>query len=220
MLRRIGKTGTVLLSLCAAVQPVGALEPPLPPGTTACAISGYAISRNRAGTPVRAEPDKAAKILGRLAPPQKAREPDFEFVPPSDEVWRTQFSIIGFRPGWMLIEKALHPYDNPDRRGALGRRSTGGVKTYAGRGWISLADVGGKLSFRRSMGLGALHADPSVDATRLPALNGRGYQIQGGNSPKAVLACSGDWVKVQSDDGVIGWWRGLCGEPIGDCGGD
>ncbi len=133
MLRRIGKTGTLLLSLCAAVQPVGAQEPPLPPGTTACAISGYAISRNRAGTPVRAEPDKAAKILGRLAPPQKAREPDFEFVPPSDEVWRTQFSIIGFRPGWMLIEKALHPYDDPDRRGALGRRSTGGVKTYAGR---------------------------------------------------------------------------------------
>ncbi len=65
---------------------------------------------------------------------------------------------------------------------------------------------------------GALYAEPSADAARLPALNALGYPIQGGNSPKRVLACSGDWVKVESDDGVVGWWKGLCGEPIADCG--
>ncbi len=218
--RRMRKALAAMFCLGAAVSPGGAGAQSLPPDTTACAISGYAISTNRTGTPVRAEPDKSARILGRLAPPQKARAVDFEFVPPSDELWRTEFRIIGFRPGWMLIDKALHPYDDPDRRGALGRRSTGGVKTYAGRGWISLADVGGKLSFRKSMSFGALYAEPSTDSTRLPAKNSLDYQIQGGNSPKAVLACSGEWVKVESDDGVAGWWKGLCGEPIGDCEGD
>ena len=192
---------------------------PLPADTAACSMSGFAISTDRKGTPVRAEPDAKAKILGRLAPPQKAREVDKEDVPPSDEVWRTQFQIIGFKEGWFLIENALHPYDDPNRRGVLGRRSTGGVKTYAGRGWISLAHVGGKYTYyHRTMPMGALWEQPDENAKRLAAKNSGDAPIQGGNQPKKILGCAGEWVKVESPDGVTGWWIGLCGEPIGDCG--
>jgi hypothetical protein len=64
---------------------------------------------------------------------------------------------------------------------------------------------------------GALYSRPSVDAERVPAKNALGFPIQGGNSPKTVLACEGEWVKVESHDGMTGWWKGLCGEPISDC---
>jgi hypothetical protein len=191
---------------------------PLPSETIACNISGYSIATDRAGAAVRAEPDASARILGRLAPPQRATKADNEDVPPSDQLWRTQFEVIGFRDGWFLIENALHPYDDPNRRSVLGRRSTGGVKTYAGRGWVSLKDVGGKYTYHhRNLPNGALYSEPNTDAMRLPAKNGRGDPIQGGNSPKKVLGCNGDWVKVESHDDVVGWWKGLCGQPIADC---
>lgn len=218
MTRPTTRALAALLCLCTAFPGAAAGAEPLPPDTTACAISGYAISRSRTGTPVRSEPNKDAKILGRLAPPQKATAIDKEDVPPADEVWRTEFQVVGFREGWFLIEKALHPYDDPERRSVLGRRSTGGVKTYTGRGWVSLADVGGKYTYyHRSMPSGALYAEPSADAQRLPALNWNNTPIQGGNSPTKVLACLGEWVKVESDNGVVGWWKGLCGQPIADC---
>lgn len=191
---------------------------PLPPETMACTISGYSIAKGRTGAPVRAEPNANAKVLGRLAPPQKATSDDNYELAVADGVWRTEFQVIGYREGWFLIEKALHPYDDPDRRSVLGRRSTGGVKTYTGRGWISLSEVGGKYTYyHRTMPNGALYSEPDADSKRLPAKNGRGFDIQGGNSPKTVLGCSGEWVKVESHDGVVGWWKGLCGEPIGDC---
>lgn len=185
-----------------------------------CAISGYSISQNRAGAAVHAEPSQTAKVLGRLAPPQKATKADAEDTSyPAEGLWRTEFSVIGFRDGWFLIERALHPYDDPDRRSVLGRRSTGGVKTYTDRGWINLADVDGKYTFyNRSMPSGALYSAPQADAPRLPAKNALGHAIQGGNSPRKVLGCAGAWVKVESHDGVIGWWKGLCGQSVGDYG--
>lgn len=207
-----------LVAVAVLATALSASAQSLPPDTEACQISGYAISRDKAGTAVRAEPDAKAKIVGRLAPPQKVTKADMEDVPPADEVWRTEFQVIGFREGWFLIEKALHPYDDPDRRGTLGKRSTGGVKTYTGRGWIALKDVGGKYTYyHRTMPSGALYAEPREEATRLPAKNAMEYPIQGGNSPKTILACKGPWVKVQSHDDVVGWWKGLCGQPIADC---
>ena len=156
--------------------------------------------------------------LAPRPPAQKSTKADNEDVPPSDGLWRTQFQITGFRDGWFRIDKALHPYDDPDRRGVLGRRSTGGVKTYAGAGWLPGASVGGKyVYFHRSMPSGALYEAPDAGSKRRPALNARGYPIQGGNQPKKIIGCRGDWVEVESDDNVRGWWRGLCGEPIGDC---
>ena len=191
----------------------------LPEGATACSVSAFSTSKDRAGAAVRAEPNVRAKILGRLAPPQKATSRDAEDVDyPADGLWRTEFAVIGFREGWFLIDRALHPYDDPERRGVLGRRTTDGVRTYARRGWISLADVGGKLTFHREILPGAIFREPRDDSAPLPARNAFGDPIQGGNSPKTVLACQADWVKVETHDGVVGWWRGLCGEPISDCG--
>lgn len=205
---------------CAVVvfSAMSACAQPLQPKTIACAVSGYSVLTDRAGAVVRAEPEISAKIVGRLAPAQKATKADSEDVPPSDQLWRTQFQVVGFRDGWFLIEKALHPYDDPNRKNVLGRRSTGGIKTYSGRGWINLKDVGGKYTYHhRDLPNGALYKEPHLEAARIPAKNGRGDPIQGGNSPKKVLGCHGDWVKVESHDGVVGWWHGLCGEPVGDC---
>lgn len=208
-----------VLGVCLAlltVRPVAAQ--PLPADTVACDISGYSIDKDRAGAIVRADPDLKARVLGRLAPAQKATKADLEDVPPGDELWRTQYRIIGYRNGWFLIQDALHPYDDPDRRGVLGRRSTGGVKTYTGRGWLAAGQVGGKYTYHhRGFPNGALYANPSDDAGSSPAKNALGFPIQGGNSPKKVLACEGNWVKVESHDGVTGWWKGLCGAPISDC---
>jgi hypothetical protein len=132
---------------------------PLPPEIVACKISGYSIVTDRAGAAVRSEPKASARILGRLAPGQRATKADNEDVPPSDQLWRAEFQIVGFQEGWLLIENALHPYDDPNRRSVLGRRSTGGVKTYSGRGWISLKDVGGKYTYHhRSLPNGALYS--------------------------------------------------------------
>ncbi|HRJ70194.1 MAG TPA: hypothetical protein PK812_11360 [Beijerinckiaceae bacterium] len=202
--------------LAMLIQPVSAQS--LPEGMTACSISGYSLDRSRAGTPVRAEPNAKAKIVGRIAPPQKATARDLEDISvPTDEVWRAGFQILGIKDGWVLIEKALHPYNDPYYFGTLGRRSTGGIKTYSGRGWLPLSQIGGKVTYYRKMPLGALYAEPREDAPLLPAKNAMEGPLSGGNQPKRILACSGEWVQVESPDGVIGWWRGLCGAPVSDC---
>ncbi len=65
---------------------------------------------------------------------------------------------------------------------------------------------------------GALYSEPDAQSQRLPAMNlVGGYPIRGGNFANRVLACNGEWVQIESEDGVVGWWKGLCGEPIADC---
>ena len=164
---RIAAIAALLLPLPEVAQAQS-----LPEGMVACTISAYSLDRSRAGAPVRAEPNLKAKIVGRIAPPQKMRAADAEDVAvPTDEVWRAGFQVLGIKDGWVLIDKAWHPYDNKERFGHLGRRSTGGVKTYSGRGWVPLNQIGGKVTYWREMPIGSLHKEPRLDAPLIPAKN-------------------------------------------------
>lgn len=186
----------------------------LPPGVTPCALGGYSIDMDRHGAHVRSAPARTAPALGRLAPPVKAGPKDE--AEPGDGLWRTTFRIIGFKDGWFLIEKAQHPFDDPQTIADRGRRSTGGVKTYAGRGWIAAGLVGGQYA-NAGLPAGALFAEPHEQATRLPARTKLGAPISADGGPKKVLACQGEWVKVESYDGVVGWWKTLCASQVTNC---
>jgi hypothetical protein len=207
-----------LIVAWGALLAVSAEAQPLPTGTVSCDIAGMSMDADRKGLAVRAEPDAKARIVGRLAPPQRATKQDIEdTVYPGDKFWRTEFKIIGMRDDWVLIDQAMHPYNDPTRSSDFRRRSTGGVKTYAGQGWIPLKGVGGKLTFWRHRPETGLYKEPDEKAERLPAKNALGDPLRGGNSPKRLITCQGEWAKVESHDGVIGWWQGYCGQPYSDC---
>lgn len=211
-MRHLGRLSWAF-AISLATAPV--LAQGLPAGVTPCDMAGYSIDIDPKGANVRAEPNRAARILGKLAPPQKASNRDDAY--PNDGLWRTAFSIVGFRDGWFLIEKAQHPFDDPETIRMVGRRSTSGVKTYRGRGWIAAALVGGQYSNRGQLPSGALYAEPRPDAARLSAKNALGAEVGADGGPKKVLACEGDWVKVESHDGVTGWWNSLCSQQVTNC---
>lgn len=185
----------------------------LSPGTTPCDMGGYSIDAGAAN--VRALPQSSARILGKLAPPMKASPKDE--AEPVDGLWRTTFRIIGFKDGWFLIENGRHPFDDPETVANIGRRSTGAVKTFSGRGWIAGSLVGGQYANTGLPPNGALYAEPREGAMLLPAKTKLGAPIGADGGPMKVLACFNDWVKVISFDGVTGWWRTLCSTQVTNC---
>jgi len=209
----IGRLGcaTAAIVLAASV----AIARPLPDGVTPCDMGGYSVDMDPQGANVRAEPARNARVVGKLAPPIKTGPKDE--AEPGDGLWRTTFRIIGFKDGWFLIEKGLHPFDDPENIANMGRRSTGGVKTYTGRGWIAAGLVGGQYANTGLPPEGALYAEPREDGQRFPARTRGGAPIGADGGPKKVLACLGDWVKVESFDGVTGWWRTLCSTQVTNC---
>ena len=180
-------------------------------------MGGYSMDRDPKGANVRAEPTRDAPVVGKLAPPMSYKPNPKEEASPVDDVWRTEFRIIGFKDGWFLIEKGLHPFDDPETVATMGKRSTGGVKTYTGRGWIAAGLVGGQYAFTGLPNKGALYAEPRDGARLLPAKNKLGAPIGADGGPKKVLACVGNWVKVESFDGVTGWYRTLCSNQVSNC---
>ncbi len=210
---RIGKLGCASVIVALVASMVHAQT--LPVGTTPCDMGGYSIDMDPKGANVRVEPARTARVVGKLAPLMKAGAKDE--AEPGDGLWRTTFRIIGFRNGWFLIEKGLHPFDDPENIADRGKRSTGGVKTYTGRGWITANLVGGQYANTGLPPDGALYAEPREDAQRLPAKTKLGAPIGADGGPKKVLACIGNWVKVESFDGVTGWWRTLCSTQVTNC---
>jgi hypothetical protein len=45
----------------------------------------------------------------------------------------------------------------------------------------------------------------------------RASVLDTGGGPKGLLACSGYWGLVESEDGVRGWWRSLCSNQVTNC---
>lgn len=213
-LMKVCRRFSVAILLGAAFSvPVHAQQ--LPAGTTPCDMGGYSIDMDPKGANVRVEPSRNARIVGKLAPPIKAGPKDE--AEPGDGLWRTTFRIIGYKDGWFLIEKGLHPFDDPENIRNMGKRSTGGVKTYVGRGWIAAGLVGGQYANTGLPPDGALYAEPREDAQKLPAKTKLGAPIGADGSPKKVLACNGNWVQVESFDGVTGWYRTLCSTQVTNC---
>lgn len=183
----------------------------LPGGTMPCDLHGWSDDKDLRGLNVRAAPDAKSKILGTLPPPYKFKARNGSENTP-DGGWLTEFSIIGFKDGWFLIEGAQPP--GKDYEGDSYPRKH--PKPYPGRGWIATNKVGAQYA-NGDTRMGGLYQAPHVDAKWTPARNESGSEISADGGPKKILACSGFWALVESHDGVRGWWRRLCSSQVTNC---
>ncbi len=177
-------------------------------GATVCALQGYLTDKDPKGTNVRSGPSATAPVVGHLPP-------DYSEAG-SDETFAVEFTIIGSKDGWLLIENAQ-----------TGQYGDGPAKTvFAGPGWIS----GGLVGF--TLGSTVLRAGPSRTDKLVAKLmdDAKGY---GPDSyiVQRVHGCKGGAVEVTavlapSIDAhakpVRGWARHACGNQVTTCdtGGD
>lgn len=184
----------------------------LPEGTMPCDIRGYSIDKDRNGLNVRSAPDAKSKALGTLPPPYTFKNRSkMENTP--DGGWLTEFSIIGFKNGWFLIEGATPPGKTYEDERVYPRNHP---KPYAGRGWVAASKVGAQYANGATL-MGGLYQAPHADAKWTPAKNAFGGEISADGGPKRVLACSGYWALVESHDNIRGWWRRLCSNQVTNC---
>ena len=65
--------------------------------------------------------------------------------------------------------------------------------------------------------MGGLFQAPFTDAKWTQAARKLGGPLDTDGGPKRLLACSGYWGLVESEDGIRGWWRGLCSNQVTNC---
>lgn len=184
----------------------------LPEGTTPCEFGAWSQDRDPKGLNVRAEPNVNAKILGTLPPPYKFRAKNkSENTPPGG--WLTEFTVVGYKDGWFLIEGATPPGKEYEQENAYPDNAP---KPYAGRGWVAGNKIGAQYA-NGDTRMGGLFQAPHVDAKWTPGKTKLGGEIGPDGGPKRILACSGFWALVDSYDGVRGWWRRLCSSQVTNC---
>jgi hypothetical protein len=171
----------------------------LPAGVEPCAIAAWSNDRDPHGLNVRAEPSTAGKILGVVPPPYKFQGGDS---------YKSEFRIIGYRDGWFLIDDIGKPgagyEDAPYPRTA--------PQPYRGRGWVRATMVGAAYA-NGGLPVSRLYEAPHADA----AFQRSKATLNVGDSPKAVLACSGGWALVDTQAGERGWVRSLCSNQVTNC---
>jgi len=183
----------------------------LPEGTEPCDLGAWSEDRDPRGLNVRAEPQVKSRVLGTLPPPYRLKLGGAENTP--DGGWLTEFRIIGFRDGWFLIEGAKPPgKDYEDEK----KYPKSAPKPYPGRGWVAASKVGASYA-NGGTRMGGLFQAPFVDARWTPAQRKLGGPLDTDGGPKRLLACSGHWGLVESEDGVRGWWRALCSNQVTNC---
>ncbi|MDF2116342.1 SH3 domain-containing protein [Roseiarcaceae bacterium H3SJ34-1] len=181
----------------------------LPAGTTPCLINAWSASDSRKGLSVRARPAADAPVLGLISPP---------YSPPADKVvaeerYRAEFTIIGYRNGWFLINDVKEP-GAPYGEAQPKSRWT----SYRGQGWVRATDVGAAYA-NTDTPSGWLQQAPHVDARAFPRpdpSNPSGRMSIDGTL-KHLLACSANWALTESEDGTRGWWRGICSNQVTNC---
>ncbi|CAN5353640.1 SH3 domain-containing protein [soil metagenome] len=182
----------------------------LPTGTMPCDLRAWSTETDRHGLNVRKQPDVKSAVLGTLPPPYKFKRTG-DNVP--DGGWLTEFTIIGFKNGWFLIEGATPPGKDYEDVGVYPRNHP---KPYAGRGWVAASKVGAQYA-NGDTRMGGLFQAPHVDSKWMPAKGDGGSAISADGGPKKLLACSGFWALLESHDGVRGWWRRLCSSQVTNC---
>src|SRR5262249_15095440 len=150
---------------------------------------------------VRAAPSAQAKILGTLPPPYKFKAKGNN-VPEGG--WLTEFTIIGYRDGWFLIEGAEPPGQDYEDARVYPKNHP---RPYSGRGWVARNKVGANFANGQTR-TGGLFQAPNTDARWTPV-----DRIDADGSPDRILACSGVWALVEKN-GVRGWWRHLCSNQV------
>ena len=184
---------------------------PLPEGTEPCDIGAWSEDRDPKGLNVRAEPSVKARVLGTLPQPYRLKMGGSENTPEGG--WLTEFRIIGFRDGWFLIEGSTPPGRAYEDEKKYPRNAP---KPYAGRGWVAASKVGANYA-NGGTRMGGLFQAPFVDAKWTQAQRKLGGPLDTDGGPKRLFACSGYWGLVESEDGVRGWWRGLCSNQVTNC---
>jgi hypothetical protein len=182
----------------------------LPPGTVPCQLGAFSIDPDPKGLNVRAEPSAKARVLGTLPRPYRFKSKSENFPPGG---WRTEFTIVGYKAGWFLIEGAKPPGRAYEDERSYPRNYP---IPYAGRGWVAGNKVGANYANGQTR-MGGLFQAPHVDARWTPAKTELGAEIGPDGAPKRILACSGMWALVESYDGVRGWWRALCSNQVTNC---
>lgn len=176
------------LTLCLTVfaGQAAAVNVAVPPDTVACSFRAWAADPDPQGLNVRSSPNLKSDILGHYIWRKNADAGNF-----------VEFNVKGFKDGWFLIDGGSY--------GDYGDAPV--VPPYSGRGWVHGSRIAGQL-----LGLThGLRAEPDAKAAEKPL----------GKAPDAVvvkqlLACKGDWVKIDTDVG-IGWVSGLCSNQVTTC---
>ena len=187
---------------------------PLPAGVTECQFRALSNDPDPAGLNVHDAPDRAARVLGRLAP-----------VDIGGESVLVEIQVIGYRKGWFLIEVGQGPayYDAnlPPHR----------PKPYSGRGWVAGSMLTAGLLRNR---LKQTPSEHSADVIDLRVLDKEGTPLTDPQHVKMrrIIACSGDWVQVEvalvkgmkpllesgaPKGAVRGWANGTCAEQFAVC---
>lgn len=179
-------------------------------GIMPCQLRGWAASDSSMGAAVRAAPDDAAVIVGRLAPPRWSSVTEAASI---DGI-RAEFDITGYRDGWFRIENATPPgvvYGDPPPEGY--------PPTYSGAGWIRVTEVRANYA-NTQMPVPRLLQYPHVDAADFePGDDARSYSgdLDGDGTLMRLHACSGNWALTTSRDSQRGWWRGTCSNQVTNC---
>lgn len=176
--------------------------PNLPKGVEPCSMTAWSNDKDPAGLNVRAEPNAQAKVLG-IVPPARVMPKKHEAFGP--EPVKAEFSVIGYRDGWFLIEKIEAPgvaYDVPYPASL--------PKPFKGRGWVAGNKIGAAPAFT-GLPFGRIYKAPHVEARH-------DMRAGGTDNPFArVLSCSGSWGNVEAEGGKRGWVRGLCSNQVTTC---
>lgn len=183
----------------------------LPKGTEPCNLGAWSEDRDPHGLNVRAEPSVKARVLGTLPPPYRLKMGGSENTPEGG--WLTEFRVIGFKDGWFLIEGAQPPGLSYEDEKKYPRNAP---KPFPGRGWVAAGKIGASYA-NGGTRMGGLFQAPFTDAKWTPARRKPGGALDTDGGPKRILACSGSWALVESEDGVRGWWRSLCSNQVTNC---
>ena len=185
---------------------------PLPDGVTECNVDALSNDPDPAGLELRAAPDGNARIVGHAQPPSDLG---------GDTKVAADVHVIGYEKGWFLVE--LGPYDRADL-------PPHGPEPYTGRGWVAGPMLTAELL--RNL-LKQRPSKTSADVINLQVDDDSGNV----SNPQAVtmhrlLACSGDWVKVEialqkgmkplrasgaPAGAVRGWSNGTCTSQLTTC---
>ena len=192
----------LVLALIGWAGPAAA-QAPRPPteGTVECRFEGWSNDLDEKGQPVRAAPDAAATVVGRLPPPVGIG---------LDEVSVT-VSVTGYRDGWFRIAEAGY---SDEVQGVRVPRN----RVVKATGWVPAAGVKALIAAKE------LKQAPARESATVAALSGFRSESGGrrvgfrpdGIAVKRLTACRGSWVELETELGT-GWVEKVCARQLGAC---
>jgi hypothetical protein len=197
-MRRAILLAAAAMTACAAAraQPLRA-----PEGTVECRFEGWSNDLDEKGQPVRAAPDAAATVVGRLPPPVSVG---------LDELSVT-VTVTGYREGWFRVSEAGY---SDEVQGVKVPRN----RVVKATGWVPAGGIKALIAAKE------LKAEPGREAATIAALSGFRVDPGGGRvgygpdqiAVKRLLSCRGSWVELETEFGR-GWVEKVCARQLSAC---